>query len=256
MNNFGFLSLTIHPTYPEDAGTYVCQIRSHLGEAESSATLTTVEPEGLQLQSLHEDALQAINDIEGFEVHIGPVPFERPEEINSQEAPRIVRQLEGKFEVQENEPVHFECRVQPASDVKMQVEWFKDGAPLSAAHRFRPMFDFGYIALDILYAYPEDSGTYTCIARNELGEAQTSVELVVLGQESLLLDAQHPEGLERIQELEQPKDFGLQEVPDRETEIPPAFIGELENFEVNLNTDILFDIKVTSIIIFCKLLSR
>lgn len=57
------------------------------------------------------------------------------------------------------------------------------------------MFDFGYCALDLLYAYPEDTGTYTIVARNELGEAQSSLELVVTGQQTLYLDAQHPEGM-------------------------------------------------------------
>jgi len=77
------------------------------------------------------------------------------------------------------------------------------------------MFDFGYVALDILYAYPEDSGTYTLVnlkyfktqcrmfqfqvARNELGEAQCSLELQVGSDKVQYLDPLHPEGLERIQ---------------------------------------------------------
>lgn len=76
----------------------------------------------------------------------------------------------------------------------MSVQWYHNGAPLAAAHRFRPMFDFGYVALDLLYAYPEDSGTYTMVAKNELGEAESSLELVVTKQGTLYLDPQHPEG--------------------------------------------------------------
>lgn len=57
------------------------------------------------------------------------------------------------------------------------------------------MFDFGYVALDILYTYPEDSGTYTVIARNELGEIQCSLDLIVNSQKSLYLDPHHPEGI-------------------------------------------------------------
>lgn len=41
------------------------------------------------------------------------------------------------------------------------------------------MHDFGYVALNLKYVYPEDSGTYTCRALNELGQAVTSATLNV-----------------------------------------------------------------------------
>lgn len=41
------------------------------------------------------------------------------------------------------------------------------------------MHDFGYVALNMKYVNPEDSGTYTCRAINELGEAVTSATLFV-----------------------------------------------------------------------------
>lgn len=48
---------------------------------------------------------------------------DRPEEFSSMEPPRFARQLTSRMEVNENEPVHFEARILPASDVKMTVEW-------------------------------------------------------------------------------------------------------------------------------------
>lgn len=68
VNNFGFVSLQIHPTYPEDTGVYTCQLINDLGEAESSAQLTTVATEALRLDPLHEEALPQINYLEGQEV--------------------------------------------------------------------------------------------------------------------------------------------------------------------------------------------
>lgn len=75
---------------------------------------------------------------------------------------------------------------------------YKDGRPLAAAHRFRPMFDFGYVALDILYVYPEDSGVYTLVAKNDLGMTQSQAQLTVGIKKSLYLEAQHPEGTNGI----------------------------------------------------------
>ncbi|TKR69858.1 hypothetical protein L596_021954 [Steinernema carpocapsae] len=246
-NNFGCVSLTIHPTYPEDAGTYTCVLHNVFGDTQCSANLTTMTHDTLQLGTQHEESLQQIGYLEGHQVHIGPQLRDRPEEFNSMEQPRVARPLGAKLEVNENDPVHFECRIQPASDVKMQVEWFHNGAPLAAAHRFRPMFDFGYVALDILYAYPEDSGKYTMVCKNELGQAETSLELVVNSQKTLYLDAQHPEGLERIQELEQPRDRGLIEVADRECDNPPKFLGNLENKQLVEDDSLHFDLKLTPI---------
>lgn len=40
---------------------------------------------------------------------------------------------------------------------------------LFSGHRFRPIHDFGYVALDIVDLIAEDSGTYTCRAVNLLG---------------------------------------------------------------------------------------
>ena len=48
-------------------------------------------------------------------------------------------------------------------------------------HKIRPQYDFDYVALDLLSVYPEDSGTYTCTARNALGEASTVCTVKISG---------------------------------------------------------------------------
>lgn len=47
------------------------------------------------------------------------------------------------------------------------------------ANRIQTYHDFGYVALDILSVRSEDSGTYTVVARNGLGEAQLSATMEV-----------------------------------------------------------------------------
>jgi hypothetical protein len=51
-------------------------------------------------------------------------------------------------------------------------------------HRFKTTYDFGFVALDILYAYAEDSGTYMCKAKNAVGEAVTTCSVQVEGNPS------------------------------------------------------------------------
>jgi len=48
-------------------------------------------------------------------------------------------------------------------------------------HRFRPMYDFGFVALDILYTYPEDTGVYMCKATNKYGSDVNQVQLRCFG---------------------------------------------------------------------------
>ncbi|CAD6198030.1 unnamed protein product [Caenorhabditis auriculariae] len=245
--NFGVVSLSLHPTYPEDAGVYTCVLFNAHGQAQSSAELTTVWVDTLQLDTKHAESLPIIGYLDSHQVHIGPQAVDRPEEFHSLEAPRFARTLSDRIEVTENEPVHFEARIQPASDVKMTVEWYHNGAPLPAAHRFRPMFDFGYVALDILYAYPEDSGTYTLVARNEIGEAQSSVELAVNSEKVLYLEPHHPEGLERIKELEQDRRQGIAEVEDRVCDSAPKFLNDFNDLELNEHENIHLDLRVTPV---------
>ncbi|GMT09920.1 hypothetical protein PFISCL1PPCAC_1217, partial [Pristionchus fissidentatus] len=246
-HNFGRVSLILHPTYPEDQGVYSCILHSVHGKAQSQATLKTSQTPSLQMDTRHEGSMHIIGYLDGHQVHIGPQSVERPEETQSLEAPRFARALATKVEAHENEPVHFEARLQPASDVKMTVEWYHNGAPLPAAHRFRPMFDFGYVALDILYAYPEDSGVYELVARNELGETKCQLELVVTGDKVQYLDPHHPESLSRIEQLEQNRMRGLPEIEDRGCDSAPQFIGDLRDIAINEHEDIHLDLRVNPI---------
>lgn len=68
--------------------------------------------------------------------------------------------------------------------------------------RITTFFNFGYVALSIKNVTVHDVGIYTCRAYNNLGEASTSAELSVVSKEDVIYDSQHPEGLQRIQFLE------------------------------------------------------
>lgn len=61
------------------------------------------------------------------------------------------------------------------------VEWYCNGKPIQHGHRFKTTYDFGFVALDILYAHAEDTGTYMCKAKNAVGEAVTTCSVSAAG---------------------------------------------------------------------------
>lgn len=80
--------------------------------------------------------------------------------------------------VDEGEPVVFECRIEPKHDLNLSVRWYHDEEELVSGGRFRITHEFGYVAINIFYTYPEDEGLYICRATNELGEDETSARLI------------------------------------------------------------------------------
>ena len=80
----------------------------------------------------------------------------------------------------ESKTVHFEARVEPKDDPKLKIEWFRDGKPLATGSRYKSVFEFGFVSLDISQFYPEDSGVYVCRATNEAGVAETKAKAICL----------------------------------------------------------------------------
>lgn len=91
------------------------------------------------------------------------------------------------METVEAAAVHLEATLTPVNDPTMKVEWYCNGRPIKQGHRFKTTYDFGFVALDILYAYPEDSGTYMCKARNAAGEAVTTSSVNITGKYNIIL---------------------------------------------------------------------
>lgn len=75
--------------------------------------------------------------------------------------------------MEEASSVHFETRVEPKNDPNLRVEWYRNGKLLPSGHRYKALFDLGFVSLDILSMYAEDSGEYICRAVNNHGEAMT-----------------------------------------------------------------------------------
>ena len=77
-------------------------------------------------------------------------------------------------------------KLEPITDPHLQVEWFKDGTPVIIGHRFRPLHDFGYVALDIMDTISDDSGVYTCRATNLAGTCEIQARLICHSKQIIL----------------------------------------------------------------------
>lgn len=105
----------------------------------------------------------------------GPISV-APKEEQQMGPPRFLSQIESAT-VEEAESVRFECRVEPKDDPRLRIEWYRNGKLLPSGHRYRNVYDLGFVSLDILYVYGEDSGEYVCRAVNDHGEAFTKASI-------------------------------------------------------------------------------
>lgn len=122
--------------------------------------------------SLHPGSLGKIQQLENFDI----APLRGPEEKPIQR-PVFTVPLRN-LELIEGGKVHLESRLIP---VGCKVEWLHNDVPVDTGSRFGVTNDFGFVALDIGGVRPEDSGTYTCRASNELGQAVATCSVLVRG---------------------------------------------------------------------------
>jgi len=125
------------------------------------------------LKTDHPTSVQKITELEAPK----PQPDEAPHQPKPQ--PVVTKQLLNMDNIQEGQSVHLQCGYTPKDDNKLRVYWYHNGKLLSNGHRFQTGTDFGFASLNILYAYPEDSGSYTCLVKNESGQTQSQCQLTI-----------------------------------------------------------------------------
>lgn len=172
------------------------------------------------MDTLNAEGLQKIQQLENYQ---RPVTAEA-EPVGQK--PVFLTPLVSLENLKEGDHAHLECRVEPINDPHLKIEWYINGKAIRASHRFRTTHDFGYVALDVLYVYGEDTGTYMCKATNLLGEAMNTCNVRCVNRKSIILDTQHPDGLEKIQKLESKGAQTRNEVAEVPI-TPPRFVTEL-----------------------------
>lgn len=66
-----------------------------------------------------------------------------------------------------------------ASGPEMNIRWLRDGNPIEKGPRMRMLANEGILTLEIPNAMATDSGEYTCLIRNQNGEASTSAIVTI-----------------------------------------------------------------------------
>jgi len=132
--------------------------------------------------------------------------IEVQEEETMIQAPKFINQIQSLEGLIEGDSAHFECKLVPINDPNLRVEWYHNGKPLISGHRFKTTHDFGFVALDILYVYPEDSGEYVARAVNQVGEDVTTAVLKCKARQKIIYHTQLPKemetGVQKIAEME------------------------------------------------------
>lgn len=166
LNDFGFIALDIDYIYARDSGEYTCRATNKWGSATTTARITCSSKRDIILESQLPQGMSGEKIKELEKGRASDVPKEEPV-ISS--PPKFITHIQSHT-VEESEGIRFECRVEPKEDPKLRIEWYRNGKLLPSGHRYRTVYDMGFVSLDILYVYAEDSGEYICRAVNDFGE--------------------------------------------------------------------------------------
>uniref|UniRef100_A0A915K1M5 Ig-like domain-containing protein n=1 Tax=Romanomermis culicivorax TaxID=13658 RepID=A0A915K1M5_ROMCU len=174
--DFGYVSMDIGQVSTEDEGVYYVRAYNDQGETYLQAELTVHPRPSLLLETQHPESLAKIRALEA--PHGRNIDDTELENVS----PYFVVQLNSCLDLVEGQPAHFEAQVQPTTDNKLRIEWYHNGRQLQDGSRFNMKHDFGLVVLDISGCIAEDSGAYICRAINEMGQAQTSADLICKGE--------------------------------------------------------------------------
>jgi titin len=227
-HEFDYVALDLLGVYATDSGVYTCQARNQLGEAITSCSVRILAKKDLILDSQYPAGLEKIQYLEDSTRH------QRSEYVDEiiNIKPRFLTKPKSLEKMKEGQHAHFECKLEPVTDTNLKVEWFKNGRPVTVGHRFRPIHDFGYVALDIIDLIAEDSAIYTCRAVNLIGYDEVTVKLTCQGGAQILTTTQNEVGLEQIQYLEDKSRYQRQETIEETSKQAPIFTTSLKNIEI------------------------
>ncbi|XP_019613602.1 PREDICTED: muscle M-line assembly protein unc-89-like [Branchiostoma belcheri] len=163
-------TLEIPTVLVTDGGSYACVLENAEGRVTEEFTLTVQEGEHKEIT---QDQLQSLlSSIDSGSTEDTDMFYS----IDEASPPEFKSELKD-IVCKEDEEVVFSCTVMGAPDP--QISWYKDGKNIKPSKYFKMSYDGETAELTLDGAFPEDSGVYTCTARNPAGDVSKSAKLTV-----------------------------------------------------------------------------
>ncbi|GIY55923.1 hypothetical protein CDAR_566731 [Caerostris darwini] len=108
-------------------------------------------------------------------------------------APSFVKGLKD-MSVMAEEPLKFEVEID--GNPVPEVKWYKDGQPLAPSARVKIVDNAGKQSLEIVKCKPADSGSYSCVITNNLGNQAEFSNVVVKASPTFAKGMENVEGME------------------------------------------------------------
>lgn len=146
----GTASVIINEVFPEDGGKYTCKATNTKGSVETSSKVTILPMDK-----------KGVNGTNGT---AGPCP------------PKVIKHIQSAT-VKDGDPVTLSCTIGGAE--RFDVVWLHNEKEIKPSKDFEYKTAGNVYSLNIAEIFPEDGGTFTCEAFNDLGECFSTASLVV-----------------------------------------------------------------------------
>uniref|UniRef100_A0A182QD91 Titin n=1 Tax=Anopheles farauti TaxID=69004 RepID=A0A182QD91_9DIPT len=163
--------------------------------------------------------------------------FEKPGPGEKPLAPKIIEKLQP-ITTQDGYTVQFECKVEGFP--RPSITWFRQTAVIKPSQDFQIYYDDDNVAtLIIREVFPEDAGTFTCVAKNIAGFASSATELVVDSYSS-----DHGSDVATLSRKSMSRESSLADILEG---IPPTFSRKPKAQYVDAGTDVLLECRLVAV---------
>lgn len=152
-------------------------------------------------------------------------------------APKFIKKLKP-IHTPDGYSVTFECKVEGSP--RPQITWFRQTAVIKQSTDFQMFYSEENVAtLIIREVFPEDAGTFTCVAKNSAGFASSTTELVV----ELPL-SEHGTDTTGLSRKSLSRDSSVADILEG---IPPTFSKKPKSIYVDEGTDVTVDCRLVAV---------